>query len=654
MVSALDPLVLIVEDDADISALMARYLADNGFATAVARDGEAMDRRMAQRRPDIVVLDINLPGEDGLSICLRLRNAGGPPVIMVTAKGEDVDRILGLEMGADDYLPKPFNPRELLARIRAVLRRQDAAGPSPAAGPPRVLLFRGLDDRPRRAAPDRPRRHARRPDERRVRPPVDVLRPSRARPVARAAPRPHPGSRQRVAGPQRRHRGEPPPPQDREEPARAGPRPDRALQRLYLLARRRDRAVTHLCRLLPGRIAAQLMVLVLLSAVIFHFCMSGAFLLNRSGWFRPLHPGLAGRVDPIVSVIEHATPEEREAVLRAVNRTDPALALRREPLDAPPEPGRRVIALSDGSALSLRADASRRGGPDPSVFAFGTLVFIALSTTLFLVWAVRGITAPLGRVAAAFDGFALDPASLKAAPRRLPETGATEIATVARGFNRMQARIARMVAERTEMLAAVSHDLRTPITRLRLRAEFVADAPLRELMLRDLGQMDTLVHGALSFIRDGAVNRVPARLDLASLLRTVCDEAADLGHRARYGGPDHLVIHGHEDELRRAVGNLVDNAARVEAEAVVELSREADGTVAVTVSDDGPGIPPERLDEVLQPFRRGVDDAARPQPSGFGLGLPIVQAIVTAHGGTFTLSNREPHGLCCRIALPAA
>ena len=172
-------------------------------------------------------------------------------------------------------------------------------------------------------------------------------------------------------------------------------------------------------------------------------------------------------------------------------------------------------------------------------------------------------------------------------------------------------------------------------------------------MLRDLGQMDALVHAALSFIRDGAIEREPARLDLASLLRTVCDEAADMGHRARYGGPDHFVIRGHEDELRRAVGNLVDNAARVEAEAVVELRREADGTVAVTVSDDGPGIAPERLDDVMQPFRRGIDDGARPQPSGFGLGLPIVQAIVQAHGGTFTLSNRTPHGLCCRIALPA-
>ncbi|MGI3901079.1 MAG: ATP-binding protein [Janthinobacterium lividum] len=408
-----------------------------------------------------------------------------------------------------------------------------------------------------------------------------------------------------------------------------------------------------LFRLLPGRIATQLILLVVLSAVIFHFCMSGAFLLNRNGWFPAPHPGMVGRVPYASSLVKQADPADRDAVLRALERADPALDLRREPDGVPVLPGRRAILLPDGATLSVHDEAFRRSGPDPSVFAFGTLIFIALSTTLFVVWAVRGITAPLDRMATAVDGFATDSSSLRA-PRALSESGPVEIATVARGFNRLQARISRMLTERTGMLAAVSHDLRTPITRLRLRAEFVSDTALRDLMLRDLGQMDALVHAALSFIRDGAVERSPARLDLATLLRTVCDEAADMGQRARYAGPDHLVIQGHEDELRRAVGNLVDNAARVEAEAVVGLIREADGTVAVTVSDDGPGIPPERLDDVMQPFRRGTDDSARPQPSGFGLGLPIVQAIVTAHGGTLTLSNREPHGLCCRIALPAS
>jgi two-component system OmpR family response regulator len=123
-----DRTIMIVEDDCEIRSLLSDFLAREGYATVCAEDGVAMDRALAQTRPDLVVLDLMLPGEDGLSICRRLRAKGSLPILMLTAKAEDVDRIVGLEIGADDYLPKPFNPRELLARIRAVLRR--AEGPS--------------------------------------------------------------------------------------------------------------------------------------------------------------------------------------------------------------------------------------------------------------------------------------------------------------------------------------------------------------------------------------------------------------------------------------------------------------------------------------------------------------------------------------------
>jgi two-component system OmpR family response regulator len=119
--------IMIVEDDREIRSLLADFLEREGYETVCAEDGAALDRTLARTRPDLIVLDIMLPGEDGLSICRRLRARGGVPILMLTAKGEDVDRIVGLEIGADDYLPKPFNPRELLARIRAVLRRFDGA-----------------------------------------------------------------------------------------------------------------------------------------------------------------------------------------------------------------------------------------------------------------------------------------------------------------------------------------------------------------------------------------------------------------------------------------------------------------------------------------------------------------------------------------------
>ena len=131
---ALTQRILVVDDDERLRDLLRRYLTEQGFNVFVAADANAMNKLMTRERFDLLVLDLMLPGEDGLSICRRLRGAGdSTPIIMLTAKGEDVDRILGLEMGADDYLAKPFNPRELLARINAVLRRK---GPGEVPGAP--------------------------------------------------------------------------------------------------------------------------------------------------------------------------------------------------------------------------------------------------------------------------------------------------------------------------------------------------------------------------------------------------------------------------------------------------------------------------------------------------------------------------------------
>ncbi len=141
VMSTTTPTILVVEDDRPTRDLVARYLTEHAFAVSTAANGREMDRLLAQARVDLIVLDLMLPGEEGLSICRRIRAESGTPIIMLTAKGDDLDRILGLEMGADDYLPKPFNPRELLARINAVLRRREIGG---AAGSAAVrLTFNG-------------------------------------------------------------------------------------------------------------------------------------------------------------------------------------------------------------------------------------------------------------------------------------------------------------------------------------------------------------------------------------------------------------------------------------------------------------------------------------------------------------------------------
>jgi len=136
------PHIAVVEDDPDISRMMVSCMTEHGFAVTPARSGRDLDRVLSGPKVDLVILDVGLPGEDGLSICRRLRGKSSIPIIMVTARDTDTDRIVGLELGADDYLPKPFNPRELVARVRAVMRRSAAAEEAPADGP-RILLFEG-------------------------------------------------------------------------------------------------------------------------------------------------------------------------------------------------------------------------------------------------------------------------------------------------------------------------------------------------------------------------------------------------------------------------------------------------------------------------------------------------------------------------------
>ena len=169
------PNILVVEDDRETRSLIAKYLRNNACNVTTAADGREMARAMTDRRVDLLILDVMLPGEDGLTLCRKVRAQSQTPIIMLTARGEDVDRILGLEMGADDYLAKPFNPRELLARINAVLRRQAIAYTASATEGATALAFAGwrIDFRLRELR--NPRRRARGDDQRRVRPAANIL-----------------------------------------------------------------------------------------------------------------------------------------------------------------------------------------------------------------------------------------------------------------------------------------------------------------------------------------------------------------------------------------------------------------------------------------------------------------------------------------------
>jgi signal transduction histidine kinase len=219
----------------------------------------------------------------------------------------------------------------------------------------------------------------------------------------------------------------------------------------------------------------------------------------------------------------------------------------------------------------------------------------------------------------------------------------------------MAARIRRFVQDRTEMLTAIGHDLRTPITRLKLRAEFMEDEEQRRKMLADLEELEAMVAATLAFGRDATTTEPVSPLDLAELLRTVLDEAGDarpeVAAQLAYEGAAHLTVRARPLALKRAFANLVANAVNYSGGALVRLAPARDGLAIVEIEDEGPGIPPAELDRVFEPFHR-IEGSRNRETGGVGLGLPIARNILRAHGGDVTLANRPEGGTRAEVTLP--
>lgn len=303
-----------------------------------------------------------------------------------------------------------------------------------------------------------------------------------------------------------------------------------------------------------------------------------------------------------------------------------------------------ALKLADGSWLNFAAAAA----PFQPFWTTRPFLIVIAGTTLVLLvalWAVRRATRPLAAFAQAAERLGLDITA-----ERVAEAGPLEVRSAAAALNRMQERLRRFVDDRTQMLAAISHDLRTPITRLRLRAELIEDAELERKTLADLEEMQAMLDEALAFARQEDAAEKPLRFDLAILLQTVCEEWEDMGAAAIYEGPPHLVFLGRPGSLKRAFTNLISNAVRYGGNATVGLAAAAQAIVA-SVSDTGPGIPDAELEQVFQPFYRLETSRSR-ETGGVGLGLAVVRSVVTLHGGSVRLENRPEGGLKAIVTLP--
>jgi signal transduction histidine kinase len=302
------------------------------------------------------------------------------------------------------------------------------------------------------------------------------------------------------------------------------------------------------------------------------------------------------------------------------------------------------VRLNDGQWVRIAAVSESETPALPNDLIAQLLITLMIVTAVVMI-AVRQATKPLQQLAQAADTLGRD---LDAPP--LAERGPTETRRAAQAFNRMQERIKRLVDERARALAAVSHDLRTPLTRLRLRAELVGDDRLREQMAADLDSMAAMIDATLDYLRGLQDSETARRIDMDALLQSLAEDAAVLGKVISVEGLAHAPYTGRLSALRRALQNLIDNAIKYGHSARLRIEDDA-ATLRLIVEDDGPGIAAAELDRVTEPYYR--PDASRSRETGgVGLGLSIVKDIALMHGGELLLANRPQGGLRATLVLP--
>ena len=386
---------------------------------------------------------------------------------------------------------------------------------------------------------------------------------------------------------------------------------------------------------------------------------------------------LAGRIDTIVGEFQEAkTAGEEENVIERARRK--GLHVERATRDQLAQ----AAALDTSAAASLRQHLDVGIFHDPAHFfnsdlqqqvyvsgdaekglAFAlpeflpsrwilpavmvSLAQIVLPAALLAYLCAWIISRPLVRFAAAAERTSMDDAMQE--PFRAE--GASEIRSLATSLNVMRKRVLNLIAARTRMLTSISHDLRTPLTRLRMRAERCEKSELKQQMLRDIEMLAGMIDESLGYLSNSIEET--RKVELSSLLQKVADDFVDTGVAVTFEGPRRLAYECKPRSMSRAVSNLIDNASRLATQIDVTLAREDNGTVVITVADNGPGLTDDLKKQVLEPFFKA--DEARPvsKGSGFGLGFPIVHAIITtSHGGAFELIDREPVGLVAVIKLP--
>lgn len=349
-----------------------------------------------------------------------------------------------------------------------------------------------------------------------------------------------------------------------------------------------------------------------------------------------------------------------QVITLAAQAARPLPAAGDSPSLRPPPPPPRLVDLLPGAPTSNVSTQARlhdgsvvtfRYSPPPATAErplriVGSLLLVAIAVSLLSVWGVRRLTRPLDMFARAADGLARD---LEQAP--LAEAGPREVASAAHAFNRMQQALRTLIQTRAQALAGVSHDLRLPITRVRLRLEMLPEGPVRDAIEHDLAEMETLIDDTLAFLRAGDSSEQPSPTRLDALVEGVADDIAALGADIEVHGSVPQPVTLRPSQTRRCLANLMDNARRYGGGTIRVTLSTTGSQACITIDDSGPGIPESELEHVFEPYVRLEASRAR-HTGGSGLGLAIARAIARAQGGDITLSRRHEGGLRATLVLP--
>ncbi|PZM15114.1 ATP-binding protein [Rhizobium tubonense] len=358
--------------------------------------------------------------------------------------------------------------------------------------------------------------------------------------------------------------------------------------------------------------------------------------LDRGTYRYELNAGLPG-IDTLSDQSAGIAAKIREAV-------DPRFPIEFQSI---PGDGKRLqahLTLSDSNPLTIDVN------PAPIMPLAQWLPYVLVAQLILLIlctwFAVRQVIRPLVNFANAAD--ALDP---NRNTPRLSETGPSEVAYAATAFNAMRDRIAHYLEERVEILAAISHDLQTPITRMKLRAEIAEDSVEKEKLVQDLAEIERLVHEGVAYARSAHGNsEKSSRIDIGSFIESLAYDYQDVGKAVTVVEKIDGAIVTRPHALRRILTNLIDNALKFGGSAEIYVERDHKGVVSIKVLDRGSGIPEDQLDAVMQPFFR-LEQSRNRGTGGTGLGLAIAQQLALAIGGSLKLRNREGGGLCAEISI---